>query len=211
MNLESSKNLGGIGALLIFIATPLGFVIPYANILGLIGWILMLIGLKGLADFYKEAGIFNNTLYAIILAIVGIVVAVAAIVVTALSALSSIGIDLSNVNDWAMFGSELANYFTNFGDFSAIWTLLGAVVSALVILYIFVIVTMFFLRRSMNQLSSKTGVGLFGTTGLLMLIGAVLPLIGLLLIWIGFILLTVAFFQIKVQPTQAASTSLPTT
>ena len=208
MTLESSKILGGIGALMIFIATPLGFAIPYAGLLGLIGLILMLIGLKGLADFYREGGIFNNTLYAIILAIVGIVIAVATIIVTALSALASIGINLSNVSDWAMFGSELANYFTNFGDFSAIWTLLGAVISALVIIYVFIIVTMIFLRRSMNQLSSKTGVGLFGTAGLLMLIGAVLPLIGLLLIWIGFILLAVAFFQIKEQSTRTASTAL---
>jgi len=49
----------------------------------------------------------------------------------------------------------------------------------------------------MNQLSTKSGIGLFGTAGLLMLIGAVIPVIGLLLIFIGTILATVAFFQMK--------------
>ncbi len=204
MTLETSKNLGGIGALLIVIGC-LGFAVPYAGILTLIGLILMLIGLKGLANFYKEGGIFNNALYSIILTIVGVVVAVATVVITALSALSSLGIDLNNVSDWATFGSELANRFTNLQDFSVIWTLVGAVVAALIILFVFAIVSAIFLRRSLNQLSSKTGVGLFGTAGLLMLIGAVLTIvvIGALLIWIGFILVTVAFFQIKAQPTQA--------
>ncbi len=204
MTLETSKNLGGIGALLIVIGC-LGFAVPYAGILTLIGLILMLIGLKGLANFYKEGGIFNNALYSIILTIVGVVVAVATVVITALSALSSLGIDLNNVSDWATFGSELANRFTNLQDFSVIWTLVGAVVAALIILFVFAIVSAIFLRRSLNQLSSKTGVGLFGTAGLLILIGAVLTIvvIGALLIWIGFILVTVAFFQIKAQPTQA--------
>jgi uncharacterized membrane protein len=212
MTLESSKTLGGIGALLIVIGS-LGFAVPYAGILTLIGLILMLIGLKGLADFYKEGGIFNNALYSIILAVVGVVVAVATLVVTALAALASIGIDLSNVTDWTTFGSALANRFTNFGDFSAIWTLVGAVVAALVILFVFAIIAVVFFRRSLNQLSSKTGVGLFGTAGLLMLIGAVLTIvvIGLLLIWIAWILVAVAFFQIRAQPTQAAPPAPPST
>ena len=171
----------------------------------------MVIGLKGLADYYKERGIFNNTIYAIITCIIGVGVAVATIFATALSALASIGIDLLNIGDWAMLGSELANYFTNFGDFSVIWTLLGAILLGLVIFYVVLIITMIFLRRSMNQLSSKTGIGLFGTAGLIMLIGAFIPLIGLLLIWISFILITVAFFQIKEQPTQVATTVPPTT
>jgi uncharacterized membrane protein len=44
---------------------------------------------------------------------------------------------------------------------------------------------------------------LFGTAGLLMLIGAVIPVIGLLIIWIGYILATVAFFQMKKEQTKA--------
>jgi uncharacterized membrane protein len=49
----------------------------------------------------------------------------------------------------------------------------------------------------MNQLSEKSGIGLFSTAGLLMLIGAIIPIIGLLIIWIGLILAMVAFFQMK--------------
>ena len=204
MTLESRKNLSGVGALLIVIGS-LGFMVPYAAILTLIGLILLLIGLKGLADYYHEGGIFNNTLYSIILEIVGVVIAVAIIVVTAVAALTSLGINLSNVTDWATFGTELANRLTNFADFGALWTLIGAIIAALIVLYVFVIIAAIFFRRSLNSLSAKTGVGLFGTAGILVLIGAVLTivLIGLLLIWIAWILVAVAFFQIKTQTAQA--------
>jgi uncharacterized membrane protein len=196
MSFESSKNLSAIGALLLVIGAVLGFIWSFSGILSLIGIILLLIGLKGLANFYKEDGIFNNTLYSILIAIVGCVVGVGVIAVSAVSALANIGIDWANIEDWANVGTDVANVFTDF-NFNAIANLLGALLIGLIIIYVIVIVSMFFFRKSMNQLSAKSGVGLFGTAGLLMLIGAVIPVIGLLIIWIGAILVTVAFFQMK--------------
>jgi uncharacterized membrane protein len=91
-----------------------------------------------------------------------------------------------------------------------------AAVVALLILWIFGIVTAFFVRRSLNQVSSKTSVGLFSTAGLLLLVGAILTIIiiGLLLIWIAALILTIAFFTMKPQPEQppvSIATSAPTT
>ena len=97
---------------------------------------------------------------------------------------------------------HLGTVFTDF-DFSAILSLLGALLVGLLIIFVFFIISMFFLRKSMNQLSTKSGIGLFGTAGILVLIGAVIPVIGLLIIWIGFILATVALFQIKKEETKA--------
>jgi uncharacterized membrane protein len=204
MTLESSKNLSGVGAILIVIGF-FGTLVPYAGILGLIGLILLLIGLKGLADYYHEGGIFNNALYALIIGIVGVVVAVATIVVTAVAALLSLGIDLANVSDWSTLGTDLASRFTDLSNMSALWTLIGAVIAGLVILFVVAIVAVIFFRRSLTSLSAKTGVGLFATAGILMLIGAVLTIIviGILIIWIAWILVAVAFFQIRAQPTQA--------
>jgi len=200
MDFDTSKNLSGIGALLIVIGF-LGSMVPYAGILSLVGVILLLVGLKGLASFYKEDGIFNNALYAIIASIVGVVVAFATIVITAVATLASIGIDLNNIEDWANIGTEFGNYFADFANFSELTTLIGAVIIGFVILFVFAIIAMIFFRKTLTELASKSGVGLFGTAGLIMLIGAVLTIIGvgLLLIWIGFILLTVAFFQMKEQ------------
>ncbi|GAG85894.1 unnamed protein product, partial [marine sediment metagenome] len=162
----------------------------------IIGIILLLIGLKGLANFYKEEGIFNNALYSIIIAIVGCVVGVGIIAVSAVSALADLAIDWANIEDWGNVGADVGTIFTDF-DLSAISSLLGALFVGLIIFYVVMIVSMYFLRKSMNQLSTKSGIGLFGTAGILLLIGAVLPVIGLLIIWIGFILATVALFQIK--------------
>ena len=196
MTFESSKILSAVGALLMVIGF-LGALVPYAGVLSLVGLILLLIGLKGLANFYSEQGIFNNALYAIITGIVGVVVTIGAVVLSAVAAFASLGIDLANIEDWAMLGTELSTIFAS--DISAAFSLISAILVGLVILWVFAIISMFLLRKSMNQLSDKSGIGLFGTAGLLMLIGAVLTVvvIGVLLVWIGLILATVAFFRMK--------------
>ncbi len=202
MTFESSKTLSAVGFLLIVIGAAAGFVVNFSGILSLIGIILLLIGLKGLANYYKEEGIFNNTLYSILVAIGGCVVGVGVIAVSAVSALADLGIDWANIEDWGDVGADVGTVFTDF-DFSTIASLLGALLVGLVIFYVVMIISMYFLRKSMNQLSAKSGIGLFGTAGILVLIGAVLPVIGLLIIWIGFILATVAFFQMKKEQTKA--------
>ena len=196
MTFESSKNLSAVGSLLIVIGAALGFVVSFSGILSLIGIILLLIGLKGLANFYKEEGIFNNALYSIIIAIAGCVVGIGVIATSAVSALADLGIDWANIEDWGNIGTDVGTVFADF-DLSAIATLLGALLVGLIILFVTMIISMYFLRKSMNQLSTKSGIGLFGTAGIVVLIGAVIPVIGLLIIWIGFILATVAFFQMK--------------
>jgi len=196
MTFESSKNLSAIGALLIVIGAVLGFVVEFSGIISLIGIILVLIGLKGLANFYKEEGIFNNALYSILIGIGGCVIGVGVVAVSAVSALADLGIDWANIEDWGNVGTDVGTVFTDF-DFNGIISLLGALLVGLIIFYVVMIVSMYFLRKSMNQLSTKSGIGLFGTAGILVLIGAVIPVIGLLIIWIGFILATVALFQMK--------------
>jgi len=207
MDLGTSKNLGAVGALLVFI-TPLASMVPYGGILGLIGLILLLIGLKGLADYYQTGGIFNNALYAVIVAIVGVVAAVGTAVVAFFTILAALGIDLANLANLnpTTLSSELIAQLMNFASGTFI-TLITAVVVILVILLVFAILAAFFFRKSLSLLSSKAGVGLFGTAGLLMLVGAVLIIIvgiGLILIWIAFLLAAIAFFQIKAQPAQPA-------
>ncbi len=175
----------------------------FTLLVGLVGLILVLIAVKGLSDHYNEASIFNNSLYGVILSIVGGIVFVAALFVTALSFFTNVlGIELSTA-----FSDPTA--FSNI-DWTEVMVLdnlmahVAALVGSLVILFIFVVVAAIFYRKSLTTLAEKTGVGRFGTAGLLLLIGAVLTIIaiGFLLIWIALILLTVAFFQIKAEPTQ---------
>ncbi len=220
MTIESSKTLGGIGALMMFIG-----VFPYINSFGiieLIGAILVLIGLHGFASIYKESGIFNNALYGVIAGIVGVVSSVAI----------GIAIVLPNIKDFLMklypswngswstissLSSMTANTSNiSFGD---VVPFIVAAIVIFVILWIFAIVGTFFVRRSLRQLSEKANVGLFSTTGLILLIGAVLIIvvgIGLILMWIATLILAIAFFTMKPQEPQSqtmmtAAPSMPPT
>jgi uncharacterized membrane protein len=205
MNLETSKNLGGVGAILMFISPLLTYVAAYAGLLGLIGFILVLIALKGLGDYYNEGGIFNNALYGFMIGVVGSVVAVGAFIASVLTILADIGIgDWMNVSEWTAA-------FTAGTAFDTILKLIGAVVIALLILFVAVVLTAWFYRKSLNLLSAKSEVGMFGTAGLILLIGAFLTIviIGFLLIWIATILAAVAFFSIRRTSTEAPSPPQP--
>ena len=205
MTIESNRTLGGIGAILLLIFPFAGI---YTSILGLVGLILVLIALNGLANEYVERRIFNNAIYGIIITIVGAIVAVALIVTAAFGILSVLGIEVSSWTDWSALQNINVQNFTNW---SAIAPYIAAIVGALAILFACAVVGTFLLRRSLNVLSEKSGVHLFATTGLLMLIGAVLTIIavGFILLWVSLILLAVAFFEMKTQPKQAQTTQPP--
>jgi uncharacterized membrane protein len=200
MDLTTSKNLGGVGAILMVVAGPLLiFAAPYAGLLALIGFILALIALKGLGDYYNESAIFNNALYGFIVGIVGGVVSVAVVFFTVLTSLTDFLYTL--YPDWNGDWTALSGLTPDPSNLSLdnLMPLLGGLFAALIILFVFVILTAWLYRKSLNSVSVKSGVGMFGTAGLLLLIGAVLTIIivGFLLIWIALILLAVAFFSIR--------------
>jgi uncharacterized membrane protein len=204
MTLESSKTLGGIGAILMFIG-----IFPYISYFGiveLIGAILVLTALYSLGNYYKDSGIFNSALYGVMAGIVGVVSAVAI----------GLAIVLPNIKDFLMTIFPSWN-----GDWSTISSLSGmtpntsnigigdvipfisAAIVIFVVLWIFAIIATFFVRRSLVRLSAKTNVGLFSTAGLLLLIGAFLVIVvglGLILVWVAALILAIAFFNLK--PTQ---------
>ena len=72
MSLESSKQLGGIGAILI--------AIPF---LSLIGIILVLVAMKRMAEYYNDDDIFKNALYGFIFGVIGVIAMVAVILMFA--------------------------------------------------------------------------------------------------------------------------------
>jgi uncharacterized membrane protein len=205
MDFDRSKNLGGIGALLMVIGPLAGAAYGLGSVLSLVGVILLLIGLKGFADYYSESGIFNNWLYGIILIIVGGVVSVVVFAVTAFALLSEAGLDWAGVMNNP---SSFATYFADTANLNTILGFVGGLLGALIIFFIMFVVSAFLIRKSLNSLSTKSGVRLFGTAGLLILIGAVLTiiLIGLVIFWVGMILVTAAFFQMR-RPTTPPSTA----
>jgi len=204
MTLESSKTLGGVGALLMVIGPFIGV---YSGVLGLIGLILVMIALKGLSDHYNDAGIFNNALYGVIMAIIGGAIGVTVIVVAAVDFLTAVGLDISAAWSDPVVWSSIK--WEQVVTWDILWPHIAAILGGLVVLFAFVVVAAVFLRRSYTTLSAKTGVNMFSTVGLLTLIGAVLTIIvvGFIILFVAQILLIVAFFSIKTQSAQPPASS----
>lgn len=212
MSIENSRVLGGVGAALMFIG-----VLPYINYFGVVevvGLILVMVALYNLATHHKEGAIFNNALYGVIVAVVGVVVAVATIVVAVLSSLTNFLYTL--FPDWNGDWAALQGLTPNAANVTldSVLPFIAGAFAMFAILWVFSILAAFFVRRSLGTLSSKSGVGLFSTAGLLILIGAVLTVlfgIGLILIWISALLLAIAFFRMKPQePQPTTSAAAPT-
>jgi len=212
MSIETNRILGGVGALLMFIG-----IIPYINYFGvieIIGLILVMVALYNLASHYREGGIFNNALYGLIIGIVGGVISIAVVIITVLNSLTDFLYTL--FPDWNGDWTALSGLTPNPSNLSldSILPFLAGIFAMFIILWVFSIIAAFFIRRSLGTLSLKSGVGLFSTAGLLILIGAVLIVlfgIGLILIWISALLLAIAFFQIRPQQAQpTTSAAAPT-
>ena len=187
-SLQNAKIFGGMGALL----TLIGPFIPGSfGILTLIGFIMTFVAVKIIADEAKENKIINNFLYFFILTIIAIVAAGG----IGLISFQSVGgleyfIDLQ----------ELAT--SNPTDPMILWDYIQPVIAgflaALIVAWVIIIISVFFLRKSYNMIADITKVKWFGTAGLLFLIGAftMIILIGFLIILIAVILEIVAFFSL---------------
>jgi uncharacterized membrane protein len=184
-DLGNAKIIGGIGALLMLIG---GLIIATFGILSLIGFIMVFIAVKMIADETKEKGIFDNYLYSFIAMIIaGVVLIAMAIVVFA----SVGGIDFfTDLQNMAMTDPmEIFNYLQP--------VLFGALAGLLVFWVIAVIASLFY-RKSFNLIAEKTGVKRFETVGLLVFIGTIttIVLIGFIILFIASILEIIAFFSL---------------
>jgi len=159
----------------------IGSILLIFPIISIVGIILVLLGMKGLSDYYKEPSIYQNALWGVIFGIIALIAIAVAV--------------------------PLFFVFGAFSVFTLGLSLLGLFGLAVVVFVFYLIAAMYF-RRAFNALAQKSGEHMFETAGLLLWIGAILTIvffIGLLLILIAWILATIAFFSIKVPTQQYAS------
>jgi uncharacterized membrane protein len=214
MTLQTSKILGGIGAILLLIG-----VFPYISSYGiveLIGLILVLAGLYGFANEFRERGIFTYAVYGVIIAIIGAIIAIAVAALIVLPNISDFIMKIYPAWDGNLESlPSLSNMTPNTSaiDFADIIPFISAGIAILLIGWITAIVLTFFFRRSLRLMTTKTSVGLFATSGLLLFIGAILLVLfflGAIIMWIGVLLLVVAFFTTHApEPTTTATPHLP--
>ncbi|HZW57541.1 MAG TPA: DUF996 domain-containing protein [Nitrososphaerales archaeon] len=184
-SISQAKTLGGIGAILILLSF-----VPYAGgVFGIVGFVMVLVAVKYIADDVRDGGIFNNMVIAVVLSIVGILVGSLVALPTVISAFTS-------------------GYFTgpNFTPSPSIttaqWIAFGTAIGVgLFVAWAFFIASAVFMRRSYRTIGSKVNVGMFGTAGLLYLIGAATTIIGIgfALLLVAEILTAVAFFSLPEQ------------
>ena len=205
MNFETSKNLSGIGTILLLagvLITPVATIFG-SGAIGIVGLILLLIGIRGLADFYHDGSIFNNALYGSITAVVGVVVTAAVAVIGFLATATDFLYKIFPGwnGDWRSLQGMTPNT-TNI-NLSDVAPLIAIVLAVVVIAFVFALLTALFFRKSLLSLKAKTSVGLFGTSSLLLLVGGALSIvfIGYILMWIAVLLAAIAFFQLR-QPMQ---------
>jgi uncharacterized membrane protein len=193
MPLSQAKTLGGVGSILVL----LSFIPTAGMLLGIAGFILVLIAIKYVSDEVKDRSIFNNMIIAVTLAIGGIITGG---IVVAASVFRFIG--LESMEGWFI---TYAPGTIPPGD---IISLLATLALGLFIIWIFFVVSAIFLRRSYNSMASKLNVRLFRTTALMYLIGAAtsILLVGFILILVSEIMQTIAFFSIPDQAPQQLQT-----
>lgn len=208
MTFESSKNLGGLGAILLFISVIMILVLPVATfIIGAAGAIMLLIGIHGLASYYKERGIFNNGLIGFLAAVIGGIVVLVVILYVVLTNITPLLQQLYPGwnGDWSALQNmtpDTSAFSSGNIDTSTIMPLITGMLLVWVLAWIVTIISGFFVRQSLNKVKEKSGVGLFGTAGIVILVGAFLGVIGIgyIIIWIGLLLAAIAFFQLRPTP-----------
>jgi len=207
VSFESNRILGGVGALLMVIGAVGLFTSAYLLFLLFVGAVLVLIALKGFADHYQDGGIFNDALYGFIAAVVGIVATVAVAIILLSPFIAELaGAELDVGNPAAM--QQIIRQIV----MEHLQQILGASLGAYLVFVISMILSAILIKKSLDALSARSGEKMFGTAGLVWLIGGVLTiiLIGLIVIWISWILMAVAFFSIKTAqaPAQPAAFQL---
>jgi uncharacterized membrane protein len=170
-SLESNKNLAGIGSILLMF--------PFVNIVGII---LLFIGMKGLAEYYKDDNIYRDALRGLIFLIIAAVAIAVVVPVLAISGMFSI--------------FAIGPFGVGFG--------LLALLLMIVLIFTFYLLAAMNLRKAFNSLSEKSGEHMFETAGTLLFFGAIFTiiLVGFLLIFLAWIIATIAFFTIKVPQRQ---------
>lgn len=184
-SLSQAKTLGGIGAILAIL-----FWVP-ANVgivLLIVGLVLMLVAVKNIADVVGDQAIFSKMIYSVVLAIIGPIIATVVLL------------------------SAAATFFSAFRGFtpgtttlpSGFFAAIGIIILAGVVLWVCILISTVFLKRSYDSIATKLRVDMFHTSGLLFLIGAatLIVLVGFVILFIAAILQIVAFFSIPDQVAQ---------
>lgn len=160
----------------------IGSILELIPFLSIVGYILVLISVKFVSDEVQDSSIFSNMIIAVVAGIVGVA-----------------------AGGFILVFSGIFSAFT--GGLGALFGVLGI----LVVVWLALIVSSVFIRRSYNNISARLNIGTFRTAGTLYFIGAILTivLVGFVVLFIAYIIQVVAFFSIPESQPAAPGQAAP--
>lgn len=180
---KSAVSLGRIGILL-----PLSHLIPGVGFLGgLASTILLLISYNNFTKYYNEPKIFRNYLIGFLVLLVSGITSTILIFVYFYDLISELIFDYTYFSDNFYF-DEYYNYY-------------GIIILLSLVLIIGQIVSYIFQYLAKKELSKKTQVQEFATSGIIKIIGSATSFlgIGVLVLIVGWIFEIVAFFNKQIE------------
>lgn len=177
VNFEYSKTLAIEGSVMLLLS-----LIPYVGwVLGIIGVVLLLRGMKEFSGYYQDEKIYQNALTGVKFYIIAILAAAVAIVGLTIGVWSATGFTADFVLT-AGFGVGVVAFLVG-----------------LVVAFVFYVLAASHLKRTFYTLAEKSGEDSFRTAATLLWIGSILTIIGigLLLILVAWIFATIGFFTMK--------------
>lgn len=168
------------------------------SLVGIVGFVLMLLAIRDISEIVGERSIFSNMLIAVGLAIVAIVVG--ALVVVG-SVLRFVGLNALSL------GPDFNPSTVPAGDWVGF---VGSILIGLAIVWVIMLVSAVYVRRTYRSMALKLGDRSFETAGMLYLIGAAttIVLVGFVLLFVAQVMVVVAFFSIEDRPQPLAGQPL---
>jgi uncharacterized membrane protein len=185
VNFQYSKTLAIEGSVLLWLTA-----VPYVGwVLGIIGIVLLLRGMKEFSNFYQDEKIYQDSIAGVKFYVIALIAAAVAIASITLGVWSATG------------------FTSNFVFTSGLAVGLIAGFAALVVAFVFNVLASLHLKKVFNTLAQKTGEGSFNTASTLLFVGSILTIIGvgLVLIVIAWIFATIGFFTMKAPQHQQYS------
>ena len=184
---SDARIYGGIGSILVILT----FVPSIGWILGIAGFVLILIAIHRISTGLGEREIFTNAILSIVFAIVA--VALAAFFVVAIF-LHYFGLNYPNGYPAMM------EQYQNLGAVN-LAGLAVLILPALAVTWLLLILSGYFIHKSYGEISRRLNIPLFETGALFYLIGSitVIIMVGFLLLVVAQIIIAIAFFSIPDQ------------
>jgi uncharacterized membrane protein len=174
----SSYANGAVGTSIFTFGVGVVALIVGVVVLAIIGFILFMVAMHNLSNYYKEPVIFKNVLYAFILTIIEYVAAFLIYIAVVFTAFRTID---TTPNPSSVSPQPVLLVYV---VFIVVWVGFGLING---VLYM----------RAFNKLKERSGVDNFGTAGILYLIGVIVPIIG----WIAWIFAAMGFNKLTAAPT----------